>query len=108
MNKERDKERHDEELAKAGWEPDGTFSEHLAIGHAGDLYVIVPAWVGELLGVAYSNFTTYRRTFPTGCERSQHPKKQQSYFGSTAVRPRKGGVTPTKIWIASKRGVSGA
>ena len=39
------KERHDEALAKAGWEPDGTFSEHLAIGLAGDLCVIIPAWV---------------------------------------------------------------
>jgi hypothetical protein len=40
-----DKERYDEDLASAGWEPDGNFSEHLAIGHAGDLCVIVPAGV---------------------------------------------------------------
>jgi hypothetical protein len=39
------KERVDQELSNAGWEPDGTFSEHLAIGHAGDLCIIVPAWV---------------------------------------------------------------
>lgn len=41
------KERFDEELASAGWEPNGTFSEHLAIGTAGDFCIIVPAWVWD-------------------------------------------------------------
>ncbi len=36
-----DKGRIDQELADAGWEPDGTFSEHLAIGESGDLCVLV-------------------------------------------------------------------
>jgi len=31
----------DQELAGAGWEPDGTFSEHLAIGESGDLCILV-------------------------------------------------------------------
>jgi hypothetical protein len=31
----------DRELADAGWEPDGTFSEHLAIGESGDLCILV-------------------------------------------------------------------
>ncbi len=31
----------DQELINAGWEPDGTFSEHLAIGEAGDLCILV-------------------------------------------------------------------
>jgi len=41
-----DKETLDQELARAGWEVDGSFSEHLIIGNAGDLCVIVPGWVG--------------------------------------------------------------
>ncbi len=36
-----DKDRIDRELADAGWEPDGTFSKHLAIGESGDLCVLV-------------------------------------------------------------------
>ena len=31
----------DQELINAGWEPDGTFSEHLAIGESGDLCILV-------------------------------------------------------------------
>jgi len=31
----------DRELTEAGWEPDGTFSEHLAIGESGDLCILV-------------------------------------------------------------------
>jgi hypothetical protein len=36
-----DKDRIDRELADAGWEPDGTFSDYLAIGESGDLCVQV-------------------------------------------------------------------
>lgn len=36
-----DKDRLDRDLADAGWEPDGTFSEHLAIGESGDLCILV-------------------------------------------------------------------
>jgi hypothetical protein len=36
-----DKDRIDRELADAGWEPDGTFSDYLAIGESGDLCVLV-------------------------------------------------------------------
>lgn len=36
-----DKGKIDQELADAGWEPDGTFSEHLAIGESSDLCVLV-------------------------------------------------------------------
>lgn len=39
-----DKARIDQGLADAGWEADGTLSEHLAIGNEGDLCVIVPSW----------------------------------------------------------------
>ena len=31
----------DQELADAGWKPDGTFSEHLAIGESRDLCILV-------------------------------------------------------------------
>jgi hypothetical protein len=36
-----DKDRIDRELAEAGWVPDGTFSEHLAIGESDDFCVLV-------------------------------------------------------------------
>jgi hypothetical protein len=81
VDKERDKERHDEELAKAGWEPDGTFSEHLAIGHAGDLYVIVPARVQgigsrvfELYDVQ-TNLSYWVREIPTPQEAAELLRK---------------------------------
>lgn len=35
------KDKIDRELADAGWKPDGTFSEHLAIGESGDLCILV-------------------------------------------------------------------
>jgi hypothetical protein len=36
-----DQDKIGKELADAGWEPDGTFSEHLAIGESGDLCILV-------------------------------------------------------------------
>jgi hypothetical protein len=36
-----DQDKIDQQLADAGWEPDGTFSEHLAIGESGDLCIMV-------------------------------------------------------------------
>jgi hypothetical protein len=36
-----DKDKVDRVLAEAGWETDGTFSEHLTIGESGDLCVLV-------------------------------------------------------------------
>jgi hypothetical protein len=36
-----DKDKIDRALADTGWEPDGTFSEHLAIGNSDDLCVLV-------------------------------------------------------------------
>ena len=36
-----DKGKIDRELEEAGWEPDGSFSEHLSIGNSGDLCVLV-------------------------------------------------------------------
>ena len=36
-----DKDKIDRELAEAGWEPDGTFSDHLAIGESGYLCILV-------------------------------------------------------------------
>jgi hypothetical protein len=39
-----DRKTLEQELASTGWEVDGSFSEHLAIGNAEDLSVIVPGW----------------------------------------------------------------
>ena len=36
-----DKAKIDRDLAGAGWETDGSFSEHLSIGESGDLCVLV-------------------------------------------------------------------
>ncbi len=34
-----------QEVDSAGWEADGTFSEHLVIGNKGNLCLIIPSWV---------------------------------------------------------------
>jgi hypothetical protein len=76
-----DEQRHKEELANAGWEPDGTLSEHLAVGHAGDLCVIVPArvWgigspVFELYDVQ-KNLSYWVREIPTPQEAAELLRK---------------------------------
>ena len=53
QNKAMGKDRIDRELAEAGWEPDGTFSEHLAIGSSGDLCVLLhrSTWETELYDI---------------------------------------------------------
>lgn len=40
-----EREKLHKEVASAGWEPNGTFSEHLVIGNRGDLCLIIPSWV---------------------------------------------------------------
>ena len=40
-----DKERLFQEVDSAGWEPHGTFSDHLVIGNKGDVCLIIPSWV---------------------------------------------------------------
>ena len=40
-----DRKTLEQELASTGWKVDGSFCEHLAIGNAEDLSVIVPGWV---------------------------------------------------------------
>ena len=47
------KDRIDRELALAGWETDGSFSEHLAIGESGDLCVLVHRGARETDEPAY-------------------------------------------------------
>jgi len=66
-----DKGRIDRGLTDAGWEAEGTFSEHLAIGLAGDLCVIVPAWVEGSGGPVFElhdvekNLSYWVREIPT-------------------------------------------
>ena len=55
-----DKDRIDRELAGAGWEPDGTFSEHLAIGESGDLCVLVHRSTRETDEPAYELYDVGR------------------------------------------------
>jgi hypothetical protein len=35
-------------LVDAGWELDGSFSDHLLVGEDGDLSILVPRWAGEM------------------------------------------------------------
>jgi len=35
-------------LLDAGWELDGSFSDHLLVGEDSDLSILVPQWVGEM------------------------------------------------------------
>ena len=55
-----DKDKIDRELADAGWEPDGTFSEHLAIGEADDLCVLVHRSTWETDEPAYELYDVER------------------------------------------------
>ena len=40
-----EEERLHQEVESAGWEADGSSSEHLVIGNKGDLCLIIPSWV---------------------------------------------------------------
>ena len=66
-----DRELLEQELARAGWEVDGSSSEHLAIGNAGNLSVLIPerSWQGadpvyELYDVR-KNTACWVRMIPT-------------------------------------------
>ena len=68
-----DKDKIDRELADAGWEPDGTFSEHLAIGNSDDLCVLPHiAALGRPMSLL-TNSTMWGSTSPTGYTRSPRP-----------------------------------
>jgi hypothetical protein len=43
-----DREILEQELTRAGWEVDGSFSGHIAIGNAGNLCILIPerSWQG--------------------------------------------------------------
>ena len=60
QGKAMDKDRIDQELAEAGWEPHGTFSEHLSIGESGDLCVLVPRSTWETDEPAYELYDVER------------------------------------------------
>ncbi len=55
-----DKDKIDRELADAGWEPDGTFSDHLSIGTSDDLCVLVPRSTWETEEPAYELYDVAR------------------------------------------------
>ena len=55
-----DKDRIDRELAAAGWETDGTFSEHLAIGESGNLCVLLHRSTWEADEPAYELYDVGR------------------------------------------------
>jgi hypothetical protein len=72
-----DKGTLDEQLARAGWDADGSFSEHLAIGNAGDLCIIIPwsmARTDDLLYELYDverDISYWVREVPTPTEAAQ-------------------------------------
>ena len=55
-----DKDKIDRVLAEAGWETDGTFSEHLTIGETGDLCVLVHRSTWETDEPAYELYDVGR------------------------------------------------
>jgi hypothetical protein len=59
-NKALGQDRADRELADAGWETDGSFSEHLAIGESGDLCVLVHRSTWEAEEPAYELYDVAR------------------------------------------------
>jgi len=73
-----DKDRIDQELADAGWLPDGTFSEHLAIGESGDLCVLVHRSTWEPTSPP-TNSTMRGDTSPIRCMRYRRLTKLPRY-----------------------------
>lgn len=55
-----DKGKIDQQLADAGWETDGGFSEHLSIGESGDLCVLVHRSTWETDEPAYELYDMER------------------------------------------------
>jgi hypothetical protein len=55
-----DKDKIDRVLAEAGWETDGTFSEHLTIGESGELCVLVHRSTWETDEPAYELYDVGR------------------------------------------------
>jgi hypothetical protein len=55
-----DKDMIDRKLADAGWEPDGSFSEHLSIGNLGELCVLVHRSTWETDEPAYELYDVWR------------------------------------------------
>jgi hypothetical protein len=49
-------------LVDAGWELDGTFSDHLLVGEDGELSILVPQWVGEMDDPVYELCDGERQT----------------------------------------------
>jgi hypothetical protein len=54
------KDRIDRELADAGWEPDGSFSELLSIGNSGELCVLVHRNTWETEEPTYELYDVWR------------------------------------------------
>lgn len=55
-----DKDKIARELAEAGWETDGSFSEYLTIGNSGDLCVLVHPSTWETDKPAYELYDVWR------------------------------------------------
>jgi hypothetical protein len=55
-----DKDKIDRVLTEAGWETDGTFSEHLTIGESGELCVLVHRSTWETDEPAYELYDVAR------------------------------------------------
>ena len=55
-----DQDKIDRKLADAGWEPDGTFSDYLAIGESGELCILVHHSAWETHEPAYELYDAER------------------------------------------------
>ena len=87
-----DREILEQELTRAGWEVDSTFSEHLAIGNAGNLCILIPeqSWQGadpmyELYDVG-KNTACWVRMIPT-------PLRAEMLLEEHGETPENGGNT---------------
>src|SRR5919107_2119808 len=57
-----DREEIEHALVDAGWELDGSFSDHLLVGEDGELSILVPQWVGEMDDPVYELCDGERQT----------------------------------------------
>ena len=82
------KDRIDQELAEAGWETDGSFSEHLAIGNSGDLCVLVHRSTWETDEPAYELYDVGRNV-SYWVHEVPRPTRLLSCWRSTGNPPRR-------------------
>jgi hypothetical protein len=85
-----------QEVESAGWEPNGTFSDHLVIGNKGDLCLIIPSWIAQSNDPVYELHDVERNVSYWVREIPSPEKAAEILQQHGGVRPRKSGGNPAR------------